>query len=489
MKLLYLAPVAAVLLFSLHHSGQAQVIDHTQVDAVAGLPQAVMDAIGGQRWLFTHASVGGNMINGLQALHAADPMRYQLLVTSVAYNDTFQSANPPGVTTGGTVYHCSRGNPGWSNKLTIFDNTVRVAGWHFASVDIVLDKFCYIDEGASAEDYLDVMADLEADYPETRFVYVTMPLTTGEDWDNLLRGEYNETVRQFCVSTNRLLFDIADIESHDPNGNACTFAYDGQTYQKLYSGYTNDGGHLNTLGQTRVGLGWYATGAALAVVPARVVDRHIFYNGSTWDGANAAATAADDHAIAHDKSALLPGQSATFGNYTSYSKGINGIMVDIANLADPAGLRAADFEFRTGNSSTLADWSTLELDPSQITIAVRSGEGTDGSDRVTILFPDRAVTKTWLEVSVRATAATGLAVPDVHYWGNAVADSGDSETNTVVDAKDALGVRANLRSPLRPAPIDDDYDYNRDRQVNVKDELLVRANLTSPLTDLKLIEP
>src|SRR6185437_12705632 len=88
-----------------------------------------------------------------------------------------------------------------------------------------------------------------------------------------------------------------------------------------------------------------------AAVAATVVGQSIFYNNSAWDGNNPAASASDNLAIATDKSALLPGGTATFANYTSYSKGINGIMVDIANL--PAGttsLSPSDFAFHVGNS-------------------------------------------------------------------------------------------------------------------------------------------
>ena len=45
---------------------------------------------------------------------------------------------------------------------------------------------------------------------------------------------------------------------------------------------------------------------------------------------------------------LRPGQTATFANYTSYRRGTNGIVVDIARLPAAARLTAADFEFRAG---------------------------------------------------------------------------------------------------------------------------------------------
>lgn len=294
-------------------------------------------------------------------------------------------------------------------------------------------------------------------------------------------GVWNDDVEQvfqdlwLTTGTNSLSFMVPEDATE-----GATFA---RFRLSTQSGLMPDG--LAGDGEVEDYLVWIGTG---------VVGRHIFYNNSKWDAhpgftnGDPAANEFDDVAIAPDKQALLNGQKATFANYTSYSRGINGIMVDIAGLAQPAGLSAADFEFRTGNDNNPAAWPLLTLDPAQITIAVRAGAGVDGSDRVTILFPDGAVKKTWLQVTVKATDATGLAAPDVHYWGNAVGDSGNSRTDTAVDVRDALGVRANLRSLLNPAPIDLAFDYNRDKQVDVRDELVVRANLTTVLSDLNLID-
>jgi hypothetical protein len=250
------------------------VIDHQDIAGVASLPQAMMDVIGQQKWFFTHASVGGNMIDGMSDLHTANPVRYLLTTTSVSYNSTQQrAANPPVPTTPGVIYESDRGNPGWSAKYTIFDNSVRVSGWHDASVGIAMDKLCYIDQDAHAADYLDSMSALEASYPGTVFVYTTMPLTTGSDADNVLRNTYNAAVRQYAQDHDKYLFDIADIEAHDPSGVPQTFQSGGQTYQKLFSGYTSDGGHLNTTGRQRVATGWYAM-AALIASPEEALELH-----------------------------------------------------------------------------------------------------------------------------------------------------------------------------------------------------------------------
>lgn len=128
------------------------------------------------------------------------------------------------------------------------------------------------------------------------------------------------------------------------------------------------------------------------------------------------ADEADDCAIATDKAALVvaEGLTATFANYTTFDKGINGTMVDVMDLADPAGLGTADFVFRVGNSDNPDDWDDLPDEIiDQMEVSVREGAGDSGSDRLTIIFPDHEIQNVWLEVTVLTTANTGLAVEDV----------------------------------------------------------------------------
>ncbi len=219
-----------------------------------------------------------------------------------------------------------------------------------------------------------------------------------------------------------------------------------------------------------------------------VVDRHLVYNASVWDGNNAAANQDDDDAVATDKQPLLPDQLATLQNYSTYSRGINGLMVDVAGLGNPSGLSAADFEFRVGNTNDPLSWSLLGLDASQITVAVRLGAGSLGSDRVTILFPDGVIQNTWLQVTVKANATTGLAAPDVHYWGHMIGETGDVAGDTLVDGYDVAGVIANPHTVGDPALITDVYDFNRDRLVDAVDVALARAYATTPTTMLRMLD-
>jgi hypothetical protein len=223
-------------------------------------------------------------------------------------------------------------------------------------------------------------------------------------------------------------------------------------------------------------------------IPHRsVAGRYVFYNRSGFDGGDAAANAADDTAIAPDKQPLLPGGTAAFANYTSYTRGLNGIMVDTLNLANPAGVTAADFAFRVGNRDDVASWATA---PPAADVTVRTGAGTGGSDRITIVWLDNAIQDQWLQVTLRATPNTGLPGDDVFYFGNAIGDTGAGNTAqyVVVDPADEAAVRAH-KTGFAPASIVNVYDFNRDRRVSASDELTARYLATTAETSLRLIAP
>ncbi len=217
---------------------------------------------------------------------------------------------------------------------------------------------------------------------------------------------------------------------------------------------------------------------------AQVVGRHLFYNGSSFDGNSPAANAADDAAVATDKTALLPGQIATFSNYASYHRGINGLMVDVAGLPAGTSPAADDFRFRVGNSNDPATWPDA---PAPTAVTLRAGAGVDGSDRITIVWAEHAIQSQWLEVTLPA-ANFGLGSDDVFYFGSAIAEGGNSPANAQVTTTDLLLARNNPRNFLNPAAIDFAFDYNRDQRVNSTDLLLARNNQTNFLTALRLID-
>ena len=205
--------------------------------------------------------------------------------------------------------------------------------------------------------------------------------------------------------------------------------------------------------------------------PAGIIKgRFVFYNRSAFDGNNPAATAADDNAIATDKTALLPGGTATFSNVTSYSRGINGIMVDMDLRGRTVG--TADFAFRSGNDNNPGGWAAAVAP----TVTIRRGAGAGGSDRVELIWADLAIRNTWLQVTVLANANTGLPTPDVFYFGNRIGESGDASRGSTltVNAFDRAATLRNLSSSA--VPVSNRFDFNRDGRVTSADVLTTRNN-------------
>lgn len=208
------------------------------------------------------------------------------------------------------------------------------------------------------------------------------------------------------------------------------------------------------------------------IAPTSVVGRYIFYNNSVFDGNNPQANSSDNAAIATDKTALRPGQGrANFSHYTNYAKGINGIIIDLANL--PTGtLTEEDLAFKIGNVASPSSMSPLLTMPE---ITIRHGQGVNGSDRITLIWPDGLIKNTWLQVTLRATNNTGLSSPDVFYFGNIVGESGNVAGDTTVNAIDASVVTANY-SGRNTVGVNNRFDLNRDGRVDALDMSIVTSN-------------
>lgn len=262
-------------------------------------------------------------------------------------------------------------------------------------------------------------------------------------------------------------------------------AFSGGASQSASANYSSFSGISSTVVGTSTSAAYTAHyGFFPSAGPVDVTGRFAFYNQSSFDGNNAAANASDDNAIATDKKALLPGGTGAFVNYTSYSRGLNGIMIDLPNGAAPT---VSDFVFKKGNNNTPSGWVSASA-PSSIT--VRAGAGVGGADRVTLIWPTAtSVKKEWMQVTVLATANTGLSIPDTFYFGNAIGETGNTAANAFVSGTDESGIRANPRGFSNPAPIDFRFDINRDRQVSGTDVSIVRANATGFANVLKLITP
>ncbi|MBM4024189.1 MAG: LamG domain-containing protein [Planctomycetes bacterium] len=269
------------------------VVDHTCLEVNADgalaeiIPQMYLDRARGLKVLFCHASVGGTIMNGMTArvgLASQNPQRYSIVRQENAEAAWFE--------TNQGIVNISRTDwPRQGSKVRGFDHMIRNLGYGQAGrVNVAFMKFCYIDWQPTTnvqrqwDEYRTVMEALAADYPHVTFVWWTTALnSTGDAGDVMER--FNHLVREYCVRNGKVLFDLADIESHDLQGNPC---YSDVGAEGLYAGYAVDGAHPTGIGQKRLASAMWWLLARIAGWEVRPTHINVTL-GSTVLGANGTA--------------------------------------------------------------------------------------------------------------------------------------------------------------------------------------------------------
>lgn len=216
--------------------------------AAATVSEQDLTAVADARVFFAHQSVGENLIDALPAVYGDSPAP-TIVETRTPPEDAAYFAH---------AYVGTNGDP--VGKLRDFE--ALMAGGYGEEADVAFVKLCYIDvtSGTDAQalftDYKETMARLEQRYPAIKFLYLTVPLTTepagaktrvksllgrtdANSADNAVREQFNARMRAEYGGTGRL-FDIAAMESTDPDGQRIT----SDDHYALYPGYSTDGGHL-----------------------------------------------------------------------------------------------------------------------------------------------------------------------------------------------------------------------------------------------------
>lgn len=90
-------------------------------------------------------------------------------------------------------------------------------------------------------EYLEPMAQLEIEYPEVMFVYMTghVDIINGGQVDFELDANNkaaNKVIRDYCIANNKILYDFADIERYNPDGEYFEFVRDNCNYYKYPEG-------------------------------------------------------------------------------------------------------------------------------------------------------------------------------------------------------------------------------------------------------------
>jgi len=185
----------------------AMLINHNCTDIDLVPQEAIEHAKSELHIAYGHTSHGSQLVTGMSGL--------------VGFKGDAYSFNSGG--TGGALDlrdspfsgASDLGNP----DLTAWAAATRTYLDAHTDINVVIWSWCGQVSSASEDDilgYLALMSNLETDYPNVKFVYMTGHLDGYGLTGNLhIR---NEQIRSYCEANKKILYDFADIESYNPDG-------------------------------------------------------------------------------------------------------------------------------------------------------------------------------------------------------------------------------------------------------------------------------
>ena len=128
-----------------------------------------------------------------------------------------------------------------------------------ADVNVIIWSWCGQVSGRSEQEMIDTylapMSQLESEYPDVKFVYMTGHADgTGLSGNLHLR---NQQIRNYCISNNKVLYDFYDIECYDPDNN-----YFGDKNVNDDCSYTGGNWAIEWQNTHTEGVDWYNCNAA-----------------------------------------------------------------------------------------------------------------------------------------------------------------------------------------------------------------------------------
>jgi hypothetical protein len=133
-----------------------------------------------------------------------------------------------------------------------------------SAVNVIMWSWCgQADTTAANIDlYLSLMTQLEVDYPDVNFVYMTGHVNGGAPGSNLLLR--NQQIRDYVIANDKVLYDFADIESWDPDGNyyGDKLVLDDCSYDSDGNGSRDKNWATDWQASHTVGVDWYSCSSA-----------------------------------------------------------------------------------------------------------------------------------------------------------------------------------------------------------------------------------
>jgi hypothetical protein len=176
--------------------------DHTSVPKFSTIPSSVILQARNQFDIFYgHTSHGSQIVTGMDMIYAEDTLyHYNGGAGTLSISEYGSDLGWNGDTAWVTVTRQQLNQPGNTINMVMWSWCGGVSGNDEAGINI----------------YLNAMNQLEHDYPNVRFIYMTGHLDGSGPTGTLYVR--NNQIRTYCALNNKILFDFADIESYDPNG-------------------------------------------------------------------------------------------------------------------------------------------------------------------------------------------------------------------------------------------------------------------------------
>jgi hypothetical protein len=181
--------------------------NHTSTQLSAVPEQWILKAKSDLHIAYGHTSHGSQLITGMDGLVTSKGQLYSFNATgtggALELRDTpFSGAY-------------DLGNPDW----TSWESATRTYLNAHPEINVVIWSWCGEVSSATALNittYLTLMNGLERDYPKVKFVYMTGHLDGTGITGNLYQR--NEQIRAYVRTNKKILYDFADIESYNPDG-------------------------------------------------------------------------------------------------------------------------------------------------------------------------------------------------------------------------------------------------------------------------------
>jgi hypothetical protein len=213
-----------VLLAAAAVRGQGLIIDHTctRLDLV---PRGIIETARSQfKLTYGHTSHGSQIVSGMDVLLASDTLYDRFNdYNHYRYGGSNPVAPADQLSLWDYVPDGDLGNPDrvlWAALTrTMLSNSDHAFTIYPHLRNLVMWSWCGEVSWATVADietYLSLMNQLEIDFPAVTFVYMTGHLD-GSGVEGTL-NQRNEQIRDYCRTHNKVLFDFADLESYDPDG-------------------------------------------------------------------------------------------------------------------------------------------------------------------------------------------------------------------------------------------------------------------------------